>query len=1389
MKLFLTHIIVTTCFLLTLATSAQVSDDFSDGDFTNGTLWTGDDAFFIVENEILRSNVDPGDASVNYYLSTVNALIDDVQWEFWINLDFATSGANFVDVYVTADNTDLSAAANGYFIRFGDTADEISFYKLSSGSETILINGQDAQLGSGNNVYKVRLSRTGAGLWTLELDEGNTGVFTGAGSITDDDITSTGHFGFRIEQSSAASPVNNHFFDDIEIGPIPVDVEAPELISAAATSSTDVVLEFSEALEEISAGTAANYVIDGGVGNPSGALLNGGSPNSVNLTLATPLTNGQEYTVTATGVADLAGNVTTDETASFTFFIPDDAGQGDVIFNEILPDPSPAVGLPEFEHIEIYNRSSSFFDLEDWILVNTTTERLLPSVPFPPDSYLILCDASNVDAFASFGAVVGITSFTALANTADSLTLIDPSGEILDIVSYTDSWYQDPDKDGGGYSLERINPTISCSGASNWAASNNVLGGTPGSQNSLFDDTPDTTPPSVSSVSVVDPLTLLITVSESLEDLNSASISLDQGISVNEFSLVQDDQIQVLLVEPLQTGVGYELTVTGLVDCEGNVSDNETLTIFIGELPLPGDLIISEIMADPTPSIGLPEGEYFELFNMSDKTLELQGSELSGVFFEESIVLQPGEYVAFASISTAELFDNLEGIRFLDMSTSFLTNGGRELTLTNSNGNQIDFVEYSDDWYNDSDKDDGGYSLELINPNAACSGAFNWSASNSALGGTPGLQNSIFNDAPDQTPPTLESFSIPQDNEVQLEFSEPLDELSINSIVASFNPESSIAGIFQIQPNELLIELILPLEVGISYSLELIGVTDCAGNEAEVISVDILLGVSPEVNEILITEIMADPSPSVGLPEGEYFELYNASNMAIDLFNCSLSGVEFEESVVIAPGEYLFFASISNQVVFLTFPDVIFLENMSSTFLTNGGRELELLNPDGERIDRVNYNLSWYNDGDKEDGGYSLERINLLEPCRGADNWTGSEAESGGTPGSQNSVYSEEPDLIAPEIIAVYAQGSNLVEVRFSEVVDSLSVLLANITITPEVGVDDIFNAPPDYSSILIQLTEPLEGGVRYELSLENIADCVGNEIESTESFVFAIPQPGEPGDLLINEILFNPQTAGRDFVEIYNVSDKNIGLKNWVLQNADLTTRVISEDPLVIFPGQHLVLTDDVNATIQEYPMSGAYRENFHEMVSLPSYNNGDGSVILADSLENPIDRFDYLEDYHFPLLNTFDGVSLERLSYTRPTNEPGNWSSASERVGFATPGYVNSQFLPEGRASAQFELQDEVFSPDNDGFEDVLLINYALNGPDYLATIRIYDRRGRLIRGLTNNLLLGTEGTLSWDGTTDDRSKARIGPHIVLIEIFNPAGDTETFKIPCIVAGNLSN
>lgn len=192
---------------------------------------------------------------------------------------------------------------------------------------------------------------------------------------------------------------------------------------------------------------------------------------------------------------------------------------------------------------------------------------------------------------------------------------------------------------------------------------------------------------------------------------------------------------------------------------------------------------------------------------------------------------------------------------------------------------------------------------------------------------------------------------------------------------------------------------------------------------------------------------------------------------------------------------------------------------------------------------------------------------------------------------------------------------------------------------------------------------------------------------------------------------------------------------------------------------------------------------------MDLPSYNNSSGSVILLDNNKTIIDQFDYLDSYHFSLLNTFKGVSLERMNFTRPTNDPGNWTSAAETVGFATPGYLNSQYSAEGTARTKFEFDNEIFSPDNDGYQDILNLNYSLEAPGYAATIEIYDRNGRLLKTLENNILLATSGTISWDGVTDEGIKARIGPHIYVISLFNLEGNTEIIKLPCIVAGRLSN
>ncbi|MFN6037051.1 MAG: hypothetical protein ACK452_01185, partial [Bacteroidota bacterium] len=78
----------------------QILDDFSDGDVTNNPTWVGNTADFTVVNNQMRSNSVV--ASTTFYLSTPSNLVNNCQWEFWCNLQFNTSSANWVDVYLIA---------------------------------------------------------------------------------------------------------------------------------------------------------------------------------------------------------------------------------------------------------------------------------------------------------------------------------------------------------------------------------------------------------------------------------------------------------------------------------------------------------------------------------------------------------------------------------------------------------------------------------------------------------------------------------------------------------------------------------------------------------------------------------------------------------------------------------------------------------------------------------------------------------------------------------------------------------------------------------------------------------------------------------------------------------------------------------------------------------------------------------------------------------------------------------------------------------------------------------------------------------------------------------------------------------------------------------------
>jgi hypothetical protein len=191
-----------------------------------------------------------------------------------------------------------------------------------------------------------------------------------------------------------------------------------------------------------------------------------------------------------------------------------------------------------------------------------------------------------------------------------------------------------------------------------------------------------------------------------------------------------------------------------------------------------------------------------------------------------------------------------------------------------------------------------------------------------------------------------------------------------------------------------------------------------------------------------------------------------------------------------------------------------------------------------------------------------------------------------------------------------------------------------------------------------------------------------------------------------------------------------------------------------------------------------------FLQLPSFPAYNNDMGFVLLTDKNNQAIDGFHYSEEMHFLMLNSYEGVSLERICPDKFGDDLSNWHSASEPAGFATPGYQNSQYLGMFEDDNSLSVQPGIFSPDGDGQDDQLGIVYNFSTPGKLISILIFNAEGRLVKILVNNEMPGTYGFYTWDGTLDDRTNAQNGIYIIYMEALEMDGKTRHFKKAAVLA-----
>lgn len=542
---------------------------------------------------------------------------------------------------------------------------------------------------------------------------------------------------------------------------------------------------------------------------------------------------------------------------------------------------------------------------------------------------------------------------------------------------------------------------------------------------------------------------------------------------------------------------------------------------------------------------------------------------------------------------------------------------------------------------------------------------------------------------------------------------------------------------------------------------------------------------TPRRFDIIITELFPDPTPPVALPNNEFIEVKNTSSHTINLKGWKLSDgtatAAIQASIDIEPDSFVIICPNSAVPLFSTLGTTIGLSNFPS--LNNDADIITLYAPEGIIIHAVTYTDQWYLNPVKSAGGWTLEMIDPRNPCTGAGNWKAATDPRGGTPGRENSVAASNQDEMPPALLRTFTLDSLTLVAVFDESLDSATAAAPNrYTGSHSIG-HPVSAEPlaPLFNEVILRLAAPISTSEVYQLTTKELTDCSGNAIGIMNSAKAGLPIPAVTQAIIINELLFNPPSGGSDYIELYNRSTKVADLKQLYVANRSATgvlsgMQQLATSPLLLFPGEYIVLTEDARWLQQQYNVKEP--GTLIQLPSLPSLPDDKGSLVLINLQGEVIDELLYDRKWHFSLISNEEGVALERIDYSKPAQDSHNWMSAASTAGFGTPGYRNSQFRADLQAKGMVTIVPTLFSPDNDGLDDFTTIQYQMEEPGDVANITFFDAAGNPVRYLARNATLGREGIFRWDGLDNNRRPLPVGNYIMYAEIFNRQGKTKKIR-----------
>ena len=552
-----------------------------------------------------------------------------------------------------------------------------------------------------------------------------------------------------------------------------------------------------------------------------------------------------------------------------------------------------------------------------------------------------------------------------------------------------------------------------------------------------------------------------------------------------------------------------------------------------------------------------------------------------------------------------------------------------------------------------------------------------------------------------------------------------------------------------------------------------------------------------QTNDIVFSEIMIAPSAEYGLPNYEYIELYNRSNCIVQLADLELIvGLNAHSlpDYILQPQSFVYIisnnaaahiASLENVCFLKSFPallntsQTLALRSSSHPASTTGGGE-------GKLITSLTYSNEWYGSAfKKQQGGWSIEKIDLDNLFELPANWRASESYKGGTPGAANSVAAHNPDRTEPRIETVFVLNDTTLYITVNKalpiekVFESCSFSDGNFFRSME---------HTDYKAtkFTAKLANPLERGVLYRLFID-LSDFAGN-FGTQEYIDFAFADSlFKRNAVIFTEILFHASAQNEKFVELYNNSNSYFNFAEMYLTNIDTanndlkTMYKLSNEPLLFPPHTYAVVSR--NAALLQAQSDCSGKALFIQPANMPSLAQTKGTLLLANKWGQTIDSLCYFATWHSPYLSEKIDVSLERIDFEKPSHAASNWYSSARRNEFSHSAGCENSHTPNGTNATGFSLEKPNVHPAEPLYEQAI-INYALPfDATHTLTIRIFSSSGQLVKTLANNQIPASEGSLTWDCTNDAGKLVDAGIYIVAVELFRNGKKQKGEKLLCTV------